>query len=271
MPKSEKKSMPPSTLLNPVPVVMVSCAGMHPAQPLERANIITIAWAGTINSEPPMVSIAIRPSRHSHKLISDTKEFVINLVSEDLLRACDYCGVRSGRDEDKFASMSLTKTAAEGLVYAPAIDEAPVSISCKVESCVPLGSHDLFTARIVAVTANNSLFKKSGKLALDEAKLVVFSHGEYYRVGEYLGFFGYSVASKEALQRRTKGRKPAEIADERSKVQSRVVKKSVTPAKKDMSSRRPASRPSPSTRKAVGQGRTTDKPRFNKSKRREED
>lgn len=263
MPKYEKKSMPPSTMLNPVPVVMVSCAGKHPAQPLERANIITIAWTGTINSEPPMVSIAIRPGRHSHKLISDTKEFVINLVSEDLLRACDYCGVRSGRDEDKFASMSLTKVAADGLVYAPAIKEAPVSISCKVESCIPLGSHDLFTARIVAVTADDALFKKSGKLALEDANLVVFSHGEYYRVGEYLGFFGYSVASKEALQRRTKGKRSAVIM-EKNKAKSQAPKKSLPVSRKES----PAKRASVSTRSVSKPVASNEKSRFNKAKRK---
>ena len=264
MSKTEKTSMPPSTMLNPVPVVMVSCAGMHPAKASERPNIITIAWAGTINSEPPMVSIAVRPSRHSHKLISDTKEFVINLVSEDLLRACDYCGVRSGKDEDKFASMSLTQVPAEGLVYAPAIDEAPVSISCKVESCIPLGSHDLFTARIVAVRADKSLFKKSGKLALEDANLLIFSHGEYYRVGEYLGFFGFSVASKDALQRRTKGKKPAAILDEKKDKQTRMVNKSSSGNKKDS----PAKRISSSSRNAPKQVKTTDKTPFAKYKRK---
>lgn len=218
MKDSKKVSMPPSTLLSPVPVVMVSCAGKRPGNPSERPNIITLAWVGTINSEPPMLSISIRPSRHSYKLISETKEFVLNFVSDELLKECDYCGVRSGRDEDKFASMKLTAIPAEGMVYAPAIKEAPVSISCKVESVIRLGSHDMFTARIVAVSAESDLFNAKGKLQLDQANLVAFSHGEYYKIGEYLGFFGYSVASKDALARRNRGRKPAEISSDKNKV-----------------------------------------------------
>ena len=130
----EKITLPPSTMLNPTPVVMISCAGMNPELPLERPNILTVAWVGTVCSEPPMVSISVRSSRHSFPLISDTQEFVINLVSEDLLKACDYCGVRSGAQEDKFAAMSLTSVPAEGLSYAPAILEAPLSLACKVVS-----------------------------------------------------------------------------------------------------------------------------------------
>ena len=225
MKDSKKVSMPPSTLLSPVPVVMVSCAGKRPGNPSERPNIITLAWVGTINSEPPMLSISIRPSRHSYKLISETKEFVLNFVSDELLKECDYCGVRSGRDEDKFASMKLTAIPAEGMVYAPAIKEAPVSISCKVESVIRLGSHDMFTARIVAVSAESDLFNAKGKLQLDQANLVAFSHGEYYKIGEYLGFFGYSVASKDALARRNRGRKPAEISSDKNKVASSSSRK----------------------------------------------
>jgi len=203
----EKMILPVSAMLNPVPVVMISCAGLHPENPEERPNIVTIAWAGTINSEPPMVSVSIRPERHSHDLIRDTKEFVINLVSEELVKACDYCGVRSGAKEDKFLAMSLTAVPAEGLSHAPAIMEAPVSLSCKVVSVTSLGSHDLFMAQIVGITANTNLMNKAGKLCMEDAGLICYSHGEYYSLGRYLGFYGYSVASPEALKRRSEGRR----------------------------------------------------------------
>jgi len=203
----EKTILPPSTMLNPTPVVMVSCAGLHPEQPEERPNILTIGWTGTINSEPPMVSISVRPERHSHGLIKDTKEFVINLVTEELLKACDYCGVRSGAQEDKFAAMSLTAVPAEGLKYAPAIQEAAISISCRVASITKLGTHDMFVAKVVGVTADKRLLDKAGKLCLEDAGLVCYSHGEYYSLGRFLGFFGYSVASPEAFRRRTRGKK----------------------------------------------------------------
>lgn len=209
----EKTILPISAMLNPVPVVMISCAGLHPGNPEERPNIVTIAWAGTINSEPPMVSVSIRPERHSYGLIRDTKEFVINLVSEDLVKCCDYCGVRSGAKEDKFKELSLTAIPAEGLTYAPAIKEAPASISCRVVSVTSLGSHDMFMAQIVGITANSDLMNKAGKLCLEDAGLISYSHGEYFAPGRYLGFFGFSVASPEALKRRNEGRSAGRIRE----------------------------------------------------------
>ena len=209
----EKIALPPSTLLNPVPVVMVSCAGKNPELPLERPNILTVAWAGTVCSEPPMVFISIRSNRHSYPLIRETGEFVINLVTEDLFKACDYCGVRTGAKEDKFAAMSLTSVPAEGLQYAPAILEAPLSMACQVVSETELGSHVMFVAKIVSVSADMNLFDKEGKLCLDDAKLIAYSHGEYYSLGQILGFFGHSVASPEAYERRMKGKnQPEKIA-----------------------------------------------------------
>ena len=202
----EKITLPPSTLLNPTPVVMVSCAGKNPELALERPNILTIGWVGTVCSEPPMVSISVRASRHSYPLICDTQEFVINLVNEELLKACDYCGVRSGEKEDKFAALSLTSVPAEGLSYAPAILEAPLSLACKVVSVTELGSHTMFVANIVSVTADMNLFDKEGKLCLEDSRLIAYSHGEYYSLGQILGFFGHSVASPEAYARRMKGR-----------------------------------------------------------------
>ena len=199
MAKHDKSPVGISTILNPVPVVMVSSAGKDPGT---RPNIMTVAWAGTVNSEPPMVSVSIRKSRYSHKLISETGEFVVNLVSKSLCKPCDYCGVRSGADEDKFAKCGLTPVKAEGLEYAYAIKEAPVSISCKVKSVTELGSHDMFIGEIVAVTADSYLLDDKGRLCLDNAKLVAYNHVEYFLLGEKLGFFGYSVASADVLKKR---------------------------------------------------------------------
>ena len=199
MAKHDKRPVGLSTILNPVPVVMVSSAGKDPET---KPNIMTVAWAGTVNSEPPMVSVSIRKSRYSHKLISETGEFVVNLVSKSLCKPCDYCGVRSGADEDKFAKCGLTPVKAEGLEYAYAIKEAPVSISCKVKSVTELGSHDMFIGEIVAITADSYLTDDKGRLCLDNAKLVAYNHGEYFLLGEKLGFFGYSVASADVLKKR---------------------------------------------------------------------
>lgn len=197
-----KITMSPSTILNPVPVVMVSCAGKDPGKEQTRPNIITVAWAGTVNSEPPMVSVSIRKSRHSHQLICDTQEFVINLVNEKLAKSCDYCGVRSGSKEDKFEVLSLHAEPIEGLKYAPAITESPVSIACKVKDVIELGSHDMFLAEVVSVTVDEKLMDEKGKICLEKAKLVSYVHGEYFSLGKVLGFFGYSVASDAAMKRR---------------------------------------------------------------------
>ena len=214
-----KISLSPATLLNPVPVVMVSCAGKDPKKPETRPNILTVAWAGTINSEPPMVSISVRKSRHSHSLICQTTDFVINLVSEDLAKACDFCGVRGGDRYDKFEEMKLHPVQMEKMRYAPAIEEAPVSMGCVVKDVIELGSHDMFLAEIVSVSVDSSLMDASGRLCLEKAKLVTYSHGEYFSIGKCLGFFGYSVASKEALKRRMQsgnGKKSGRTAKARS-------------------------------------------------------
>ena len=197
MAKHDKVEVGISTILNPVPVVMVSSGSKD-----GKANIMTVAWTGTVNSEPPMVSVSIRKSRYSHKLISETGEFVINLVSKSLCKACDYCGVRGGENEDKFKSCGLTPVKAEGMEYAYAIKEAPVSISCVVKSVTELGSHDMFIGEIKNVTADSYLLDQNGKLCLDNARLVAYNHGEYYLLGEKLGFFGYSVAKEDVIKRR---------------------------------------------------------------------
>jgi len=186
-----KEPFKPGTLLYPLPVVMVSCGTME-----GEKNIITVAWTGTINSDPPMCYISVRKSRHSHAIISQTKEFVINLVTEDLAFATDWCGVRSGKDYDKFKEMKLTPVAGQ-VVKAPLIEESPLSLECKVMDVKELGSHDMFIAEVVAVDAESSLIDRStGQFQLNHAHPVAYSHGKYFKLGEKLGSFGYSVNKK---------------------------------------------------------------------------
>ena len=174
-------------MLYPLPVVMVSCARKN-----ERPNIITVAWAGTICSDPVMVSISVRKERFSHAIISETGEFVINLVTEDLVYATDYCGVKSGRDVDKFSQMNLTPVEIKG-VDAPAIAQSPLSLACKVKEVKELGSHDMFIAEVVGVMVDEKYMQPDGKFELNSSKLVAYSHGEYFGLGDKLGKFGYSV------------------------------------------------------------------------------
>ena len=174
-------------MLYPLPVVMVSCQRKD-----ERPNIITVAWAGTICSDPVMVSISVRKERFSHGIIAETGEFVINLVTQDLVYATDYCGVKSGRDVDKFKMMNLTPVAING-VKAKAIGESPLSLACRVKEIKELGSHDMFIAEVVGVMVDDKYMKDDGKFELNDSKLVAYSHGEYYGLGKKLGKFGYSV------------------------------------------------------------------------------
>jgi len=187
-----KTMLPPGNMLYPLPVVMVSC-GSNP----DEYNIITIAWCGTICSEPPMCYISVRRERHSYDIIKRTNEFVINLVSENLTAITDWCGVRSGRKYNKFETMAITPLAGEK-VKAPLIAESPVNIECKVKEIIPLGSHDMFIADIVAVHANNLLLdKESQLLKLEKANLVSYNHGNYYCLGQKIGKFGFSVEKKK--------------------------------------------------------------------------
>ena len=174
-------------MLYPLPVVMVSCQRKD-----ERPNIITVAWAGTICSDPVMVSISVRKERFSHGIIAETGEFVINLVTQDLVYATDYCGVKSGRDVDKFKMMNLTPVAING-VKAKAIGESPLSLACRVKEIKELGSHDMFIAEVVGVMVDDKYMKDDGKFELNSSKLVAYSHGEYFGLGKKLGKFGYSV------------------------------------------------------------------------------
>ena len=190
-----KVTINPSTFLNPVPVVMVTCGAM------EKSNIITLAWAGTVNSDPPMLSVSIRKERYSHGIIKNNGVFAVNLVSKSLIHQCDYCGVKSGKDIDKFSKTNLTKIEGE-VTGVPLIAESPASIECRVRQVIELGTHDLFLADIVNVVVSKELFDKKGAIDLRKAELVAYSHGEYYALGEFLGFYGYSVANKDALARR---------------------------------------------------------------------
>jgi flavin reductase (DIM6/NTAB) family NADH-FMN oxidoreductase RutF len=195
MPKLQWK---PVTMLNPVPVVMITCADNK-----GKPNIITIAWTGTINSEPPMVSISVRPERYSHGLIVNSRQFVMNLVTRKLVRAADMCGVKSGRDIDKFKAAGLTPASAL-IVKAPIIEESPLNMECEVSSIIHLGSHDMFLARIVAVQVDKRLVDAKGRLRLDRAGLVSFNHGEYCGLGRPMGYFGYSVRRRKMLKRNKK-------------------------------------------------------------------
>ncbi|MDD6101651.1 MAG: flavin reductase family protein [Clostridiales bacterium] len=185
-----KVEFKPGNMLYPLPVVMVSCARQG-----EKPNIITIAWTGTICSDPAMLSISVRKSRHSYDIIKETGEFVVNLTTKELAFATDYCGVKSGRDIDKFKECCLTPLKS-GVVSCPGIAEAPVNIECKVEKVLELGSHDMFIARVVAVTADGAYMDEEGRFDLSLAKPIVYSHGTYYDLGEKLGKFGYSVKKK---------------------------------------------------------------------------
>ena len=177
-------------LLAPVPCVMVSCGSV------EKPNIVTVAWTGIINSQPPKTYISLRKSRFSHEIISKSREFVINLTTASLTRSADFCGVRSGRDIDKFKACSLTAEPSSEL-SAPMIAESPVSIECRVTDVIELGSHDMFVSDIVAVDIDESLITPDNRLALEKAGLIAYSHGEYYTLGKKLGSFGYSVKKKK--------------------------------------------------------------------------
>lgn len=196
-----KVTFKPGTMLNPLPAVMVSCGQG------EEKNIITIAWTGIINSEPPITYISVRKSRHSHQLIAESKEFVINLVTSELVFQADYCGVKSGKDVDKFKEQNLTPVTGEH-VKCPMIKEAPVNIECKVREIVEYPSHDMFIADIIAVHADESLLNENGKLELDQAKLVAYSHGEYFELSKKpLGRFGYSIMKAKTKKRIEKERR----------------------------------------------------------------
>ncbi len=185
-----KQYWKPGNMLYPVPAVMVSCQRKD-----EKPNIITLAWCGTCNTNEPMLYVSIRPERYSYDIIKETGEFVVNLVNKNIVYAADYCGVKSGRDVDKFKEMKLTPLESR-FVKAPGISESPVNIECKVKQMIPLGSHDMFLAEVAGVTVDDKYMDASGKFNLNDSGLVAYSHGEYFELGKKLGKFGYSVQKK---------------------------------------------------------------------------
>ena len=183
------------TFIYPIPAVMVSCGTM------EKSNIITVAWTGIINTNPAMCYISVRPERHSYNIIKENGEFVINLTTEKLAYATDWCGVKSGKDVDKFKEMKLTKESAY-FVKAPLIKESPVSVECKVKQIVPLGSHDMFVAEILSIDADEKYIDEKGTFDISKCNLIAYANGGYYPLSDKVGKFGFSVMKKK----KTKGR-----------------------------------------------------------------
>lgn len=193
-----KQYWKPGNMLYPVPAVMVTCQRKG-----EQPNIITIAWTGTICSDPPMVSVSIQKKRYSYAIIKDTREFVINLTTKKLAAATDYCGVRSGWDTDKFADTGLTPCESK-VVSCPGIAQSPVNIECRVTEIKHLGSHDLFLAKVVSVTVEDTLLDKTGRFHLNHSGLLAYSHGSYFELGRKIGAFGYSVRKKSTNRKKQK-------------------------------------------------------------------
>ncbi len=187
-----------STLLGPLPPVMVSCGTM------EESNIITIAWTGILNTHPPKTYVSIRPQRHSYKIIKESGEFTLNLTPAHLIRAADYCGMYTGAKVDKFAKCGLTKEEGNE-VACPSIAECPLSLECRVTDIVPLGTHDMFIADIVSVRADEKLLDDKGKLCMERADLAAFAHGEYFALGKKIGQFGFSAVKKKKKPSQKKG------------------------------------------------------------------
>lgn len=203
-----KQEFKPGNMLYPLPAVMVSCKYGDSDDPQcpnpalsGKPNIITVAWAGTVCTNPPMLSISVRPERYSYHMIEASGEFVVNLTTEALVRATDYCGVRSGRDVDKFKELRLTPQASR-VVSVPGIAESPVNIECRVRQILPLGSHHMILADVVAVTVDADAIDERGKFHLNRTGLVSYSHGEYFLLGKKLGTFGYSVAKKAPAKKK---------------------------------------------------------------------
>ena len=185
-----KRQFKPGNLLYPVPAVLVSAADKD-----GNSNLITVAWAGTICSDPPMLSISVRPERYSYHMIRETGEFVVNLTTEELVRAVDFCGVKSGRDTDKWKETGLTPEKAS-VVNVPLVRQSPVNLECRVLRVDELGSHHMFIAQVVAVDVDEKYMDEKDQFHLSAAKPLAYSNGRYYGLGECLGFFGYSVQKK---------------------------------------------------------------------------
>ena len=186
---SKKIIWKPGTFLYPIPVVMVSCGTM------EKSNIITVAWTGIVNTDPAMVYISVRPSRYSYNIIKERREFVINLTNEKLVKATDWCGVKSGEKVDKFKEMNLHKQEAK-FVSCPLIKESPVSVECKVKEIKKLGSHDMFIAEVLSIDADETYIDSNGAFDISKCNLIAYSNGHYYSLGKKIGKFGFSVRKK---------------------------------------------------------------------------
>jgi flavin reductase (DIM6/NTAB) family NADH-FMN oxidoreductase RutF len=213
------------TMEYPLPPVMVSCGT------IEKPNIMTAAWTGIINSEPPMTYVSIRPERYSHDIIKESGEFVINLPTTKLLTAVDFCGVKSGKDMNKFKELKL-RAGKCSQVAAPQILESPVSLECKVKDVVSYGSHDMFVAEIVAVNVDDALVDENGKLCLEKADLVAYVHNGYYTLGRKVGFFGFSVCRSAMLARKKMENVVVEVK-ERKLPAKKTFDKKAKPARRD--------------------------------------
>lgn len=198
--KYKKQIWKPSVITSPVPPVLVTCGSG------KKINVFTVAWTGTLNTQPPITYISVRPERYSYGLIKESGEFVINLTTEELVKATDYCGVRSGKNTDKFEKMGLITQPASA-VSSPVISQSPVNIECRVREIIPLGSHDMFIADIVALDISEEFIDQNGRLCLEKTGLIAYAHGDYFALGKKLGSFGYSVRKKKKKQRNTQGRK----------------------------------------------------------------
>lgn len=180
----------PGTFIYPIPAVMVTCGT------IEKSNIITVAWTGILNTNPAMCYISVRPERYSHDIIKEKGEFVINLTTKQLAYATDWCGVKSGKNVDKFKEMKLTKEKAN-FVKAPLIKESPVSVECKVKQIIPLGSHDMFVAEVLSIDADERFIDKNGAFDISKCDLIAYANGGYYSLDKKIGKFGYSVQKKK--------------------------------------------------------------------------
>ena len=195
-----RKIWKPGTFVYPIPAALISCGTM------EKSNILTIAWTGIINTDPAMVYISVRPNRYSYNIIKKNKEFVINLTNKDLAFATDWCGVRSGKDYDKFKEMKLHKEKAK-FVKCPIIKESPVAVECKVKEIVELGSHHMFIAEVLSIDADEKYMDDKGSFDISKCNLIAYANGGYYPLGKKIGKFGYSVQRKKKKKKNTNNRK----------------------------------------------------------------
>lgn len=227
----EKQLWKPGNMIYPLPAVMVSVGDAD-----GNTNIITVAWTGTVCTNPPMAYISVRPERYSYEMIRSSGEFVINLTTKDLVYATDYCGVKSGRDVDKWKEAHLTRGKADKLLYAPTIAESPVNIECKVAEVKELGSHHMFLATVEAVQVDKKYMTAGGKFELNQAELLAYSHGSYLETGVELGTFGYSIRKKDPVKADKKKESTRKVQKETvqrtGKHTKKAAKKAYSPKRK---------------------------------------